>query len=148
MGVEPNNNVYMYEEFPPLILIGGPYLYGRERGWAWSHISRHEENMEKKSAKNCTLYHVVKKAVWADIGAASTSSTNILVLHVLAAPIGEDTQTFYNLKNFADFLNVCSANILVLTGLQHQYIGAVQGEPNCLQNHAYLVKQCLFNLLE
>jgi hypothetical protein len=33
--------------------------------------------MEKKSAKNCTLYHVVNKA---DIGAASTSSTNILVL--------------------------------------------------------------------
>ena len=27
--------------------------------------------MEKKSAKNCTLYHVVNKAVWADIGAAS-----------------------------------------------------------------------------
>jgi hypothetical protein len=102
----------------------------------------------KKSAKNCTLYHVVNKSVWADIGAASTSSTNILVLLVLAAPIGEDTQTFYNLKNFADFLNVCSANILVLTGLQHQYIGAVQGEPNCLQHHAYSVKRCLFNLLE
>jgi hypothetical protein len=67
---------------------------------------------------------------------------------VLAAPIGEDTQTFYNLKNFADFLNVCSANILVLTGLQHQYIGAVQGEQNCLQHHAYSVKQCLFNQLE
>jgi hypothetical protein len=48
----------------------------------------------------------------------------------------------------ADFLNVCSANILVLTGLQHQYIGAVQGEPNCLQHHAYSVKRCLFNLLE
>jgi hypothetical protein len=100
----------------------------------------------KKSAKNCTLYHVVNKSVWADIGAASTSSTNILVLLVLAAPIywcydvrstnilvllvmaaliGEDTQTFYNFKIFADFLNVCSANILVLTGLQHQYIGAV-----------------------
>jgi hypothetical protein len=63
-------------------------------------ISRHEENMEKKSAKNCTLYHVVNKSVWADIGAA---------------------------------------NILVLTGLQHQYIGAVQGEQNCLQHHAYLV---------
>jgi hypothetical protein len=56
--------------------------------------------------------------------------TNILVLLVLAMTIGEDTQTFYNLKNFADFLKVCSANILVLTGLQHQYIGAVQGEPN------------------
>jgi hypothetical protein len=104
--------------------------------------------MEKKSAKNCTLYHVVNKAVWADIGAASTISTNILVLLVLAAPIGEDSQTFYNLKNFVDFLNVCSANILVVTGLQHQYIGAVQGEPNCLQHHVYSVKRCLFNLLE
>ncbi len=77
--MEPNNNVYMYTEYPPLILIG-PYLYRWERGWAWSHISRHEENMEKKSAKNCTPYHVGNKAVWADIGAASTSSTNILVL--------------------------------------------------------------------
>jgi hypothetical protein len=73
--VELNNNVYMYKECPPLILIG-PYLYW----WAWSHISRHEENMEKKSAKNCTLYHVVNKAVWADIGAVSISNTNILVL--------------------------------------------------------------------
>jgi hypothetical protein len=36
----------------------------------------------------------------------------------------------------------------VLTGLQHQYIGAVQGEPNCLQHHTYLVKRCLFSLLE
>ncbi len=44
------------------------------------------------------------------------------MLLVLAAPIGEDTQTFYNFKNFADFSNVCSANILVLTGLQHPYI--------------------------
>jgi hypothetical protein len=116
----------------------------------------------EKSAKNCTLYHVVNKSVWADIGAASTSSTNILVLLVLAAPIGEDTQTFYNLKNVADFLNVCSANIMVLTGLQHQYIGAVQGEQNCLQHHAlkrrsaanvlqhhaYSVKRSLFNQLE
>ena len=92
---------------------------------------------------------MVNKSVWADIGAASTRSTNILVLLVLAAPIywcydvhstnilvllvmaapiGEDTHTFYNLKNFAGFLNVCSANILVLTGLQHQYISAEQGE--------------------
>jgi hypothetical protein len=63
-----------------------------------------------------------------------------LVLPAQVAPIGEDTQTFYNLKNVADFLNVCSANILVLTGLQHQYIGAVQGEQNCLQLHAYSVK--------
>jgi hypothetical protein len=63
-----------------------------------------------------------------------------LALPAQVAPIGEDTQTFYNLKNFADFLNVCSANILVLTGLQHQYIGAVQGESKCLQHHAYSVK--------
>jgi hypothetical protein len=114
--------------------------------------------MEKKSAKNFTLYHVVNKAVWADIGAKNIVApiywccnvriTNIMVLLVLAAPIGEDTQTFYNLKNFADFLNVCRANILALTGLQHQYIGAVQAEPNCLQHHAYSVKRCLFNLLE
>jgi hypothetical protein len=73
---------------------------------------------------------VVNKSVWADIGAT-------------CAPIGEDTQTFYNLKNFADFLNVCMANILVLTGLQHQYIGAVQGDQICLQHHAYSVKRCL-----
>ncbi len=58
-------------------------------------------------------------------------STNILVLLGLAAPIGEDTQTFYNFKNVADFLNVCSASILVLTDLQHQYIGVVQGESKC-----------------
>jgi hypothetical protein len=102
----------------------------------------------KKSAKNFTLYHVVNKSVWAYIGAASASSTNILVLLVLAAPIGEDTQTFYNFKNFTDFLNVCSTNILVPTGLQHQYIGAVQGESKCLQHHAYSVKHCLFNQLE
>jgi hypothetical protein len=41
-------------------------------------------------------------------------STNILVLQVLAAPIGEYTQAFYNLKIFADFLKVCSTNILAL----------------------------------
>jgi hypothetical protein len=75
-------------------------------------------------------------------------STNILVLLVLAVPVGEDTQTFYNFKNLADILNVCSANILVLTGLQHQYIGAVQGESKCLQHYVYLVKHCLFNQLE
>jgi hypothetical protein len=75
-------------------------------------------------------------------------STDILEQLVLAAPIGEDTQTFYNLKHFADFLNVCSANILVLTGLLHQYIGPVQGESKCLQHHAYSVKRCLFSQLE
>jgi hypothetical protein len=75
-------------------------------------------------------------------------STNILMLLVLAAPIGEDTQTFYNFKNFVDLLIVCSTNILVPTGLQHQYIGAVQGESKCLQHHAYSVKRCLFSQLE
>jgi hypothetical protein len=77
-----------------------------------------------------------------------TSKHQYIGAAMFVAPTGEDTETFYNLKNFADFLNVCRANILVLTGLQHQYIGAVQGEPNCLQHHAYLVKQYLFNLLE
>jgi hypothetical protein len=91
---------------------------------------------------------VANKSVWANIGTASTSSTNILVLLVPAAPIGEDTQTFYNFKNFADFLNVCNTNLLVLTSLQHQYIGAVQGESKCLQHRAYSVKHCLFNQLE
>jgi hypothetical protein len=33
--------------------------------------------MEKKSAKNCTLYHVVNKAVWADIGAMNIVAPNI-----------------------------------------------------------------------
>jgi hypothetical protein len=92
-------------------------------------------------------------------------STSILVLLVLAAPIYwcydvrstnilvflvlvEDTQTFYNFKNFAVFLKVCSANILVLSGLQHQYIDAVQGESKYLQHHAYSVKRCLFSQLE
>jgi hypothetical protein len=36
----------------------------------------------------------------------------------------------------------------VLTGLQHQYIGAEQGESKCLQHHTYLVKHCLFSQLE
>jgi hypothetical protein len=74
--------------------------------------------------------------------------TNILVLLVLAAPIGEDKQTFYNFKNFVEFLNVCSANILLLTGLQPQYIGAVQGESKCLQHYTHSVKRCLFSQLE
>jgi hypothetical protein len=73
--------------------------------------------MEKKSAKNCTLYHVVNKSVGADIGATCAGSTN-----------RRRHTDILQLKKFADFLNVCSANILVLTGLQHQYIGAVQGK--------------------
>jgi hypothetical protein len=80
---------------------------------------------------------MVNKSVWADIGATC-----------VAAPTGKDTQTFYNFNNFQDFSNVCSANILVLTGFQHQYIGTVQGESKCLQHHAYSVKRCLFSQLE
>jgi hypothetical protein len=57
-------------------------------------------------------------------------STNTLVLFVLAAPTGKDTPTFRKFKNFADFLNVSSTNILVLTSLQHQYRNEVQGESN------------------
>jgi hypothetical protein len=38
----------------------------------------------KKSAKNCTLYNVVNKSIWADIGAASTSSTNIGATDIVA----------------------------------------------------------------
>jgi hypothetical protein len=37
---------------------------------------------------------------------------------------------------------------LVLTGLQHQYIGAVQGESKCSLHHAYSIKRCLFSQLE
>jgi hypothetical protein len=79
------------------------------------------ENM-KKCAKS-THHHVV-------IGAANTAAplystywqfsqfwwlccTNILVQLVLAAPIGENTLTFWKFKNFADFLNVSSTNTLV-----------------------------------
>jgi hypothetical protein len=47
------------------------------------------------------------------------------------APRSEDTLTFRKFKNFADFFNASSTNILVLTGLQHQYIGAVQVESKC-----------------
>jgi hypothetical protein len=45
-----------------------------------------------------------------------------------AGPIGKETLSFRKLKNFVDFLNVSSTNILVLTGQQHQNIGAVQRE--------------------
>jgi hypothetical protein len=75
------------------------------------------------------------------IGAASTvapiywcyghRSTNTLVLLVLAAPIGKEPLTFRIFKNFVDFFNVSSTNILVLTGQQNQYIGAVQREAKC-----------------
>jgi hypothetical protein len=85
----------------------------------------------KKSAKNCTLYHVVNKSVWADIGATCAGSTN--------------SRRHTDILQLKNFLNVCSANILVLTGLQHQYIGAVQGESKCLQHPAYSVKSCLFS---
>ena len=74
-----NNN----SRFQVYLVLLGLYLYWRERGWAWSQISRHEENMEFynyllwiKSSKNCTLYHVVNKSVWADIGATCACSAN------------------------------------------------------------------------
>jgi hypothetical protein len=65
-----------------------------------------------------------------------------------AAPIGKETLTFRKFKNFVDFLNVSSTNILVLTGQQHQYIGAVQRESKCKHHLAYSFKRCLFNQLE
>ncbi len=86
-----NNRFQLY-----LVLIG-PYLYWRERGWAWSQISRHEENVQfynyllliplwlnpfpimKKSAKNCTLYHVVNKSVWTDIGATLCGRSGMFI---------------------------------------------------------------------
>jgi hypothetical protein len=92
--------------------------------------------------KICQKLHTLPRGKKICLGlywCCSTSSTNILVLR---------PQTFYNIKNFSNFLNVCSANISVLTGLQHQYIGAVQGESKCLQHHAYSVKRCLFSQLE
>ena len=132
MGVEPNNNVYlyMYKECPPLILIG-PYLYWRERGWAWSHISRHEENMEFynyllwiKSSKNCTLYHVVNKSVWADIG-ATCAGTPIYWCYLCwhHQYIGATCDGSTNRRRHTDILQLKK-----LCGffkcLQRQYVGA------------------------
>ncbi len=84
--MEPNHNIYMYKECLPLILIG-PYLHTDGRGGGcgaisvamkktWSSINFYCEKIRKK------LYTLPrgKQTVWADIGAASTSSTNILVL--------------------------------------------------------------------
>jgi len=94
---------------------------------------------------------VVNKAVWADIGAASTSSTNRR-RHTDILQLKKFCGFFKCLQRqyigAIWFLNVRSANILVLSGLQHQYIGAVQGESKCLQHHTYSVKRCLFNQLE
>jgi hypothetical protein len=45
-----------------------------------------------------------------------------------AAPIGKETLSFRKFKNFVNFLNVSSTNILALTGQQHQYVDAVQRE--------------------
>jgi hypothetical protein len=59
--------------------------------------------MEKKSAKNCTLYHVVNKAVWADIGATCAGSTN-----------RRRHTDILQLKKFRGFFKC----------LQRQYIGA------------------------
>ncbi len=71
-----------------------------------------------------------------------------IVAASIVAPIGEDTLKFWIFKNFWDFLNVSSTNILVLSGLQHQYIGAVQGDSKCKQHHSYSVKRYLLNQLE
>jgi hypothetical protein len=51
---------------------------------------------------------------------------------VPAASIREETLTFC--RRFLK--NVCSTNILVLTGQQHQYIGAIQREEKCEQHRA------------
>ena len=65
----------------------------------------------EKIRQNCTLYHVVNKAVWVDIGAASTSSTNILVLRT-------SEHQYIGAKNIVAqkywCCNVRSTNILVL----------------------------------
>ncbi len=91
---------------------------------AWSHISCHEENMEKKSAKNCTLYHVVNRAVWADIGAASTSSTNILVLQCSYHQyIGATCAGGTNRRRHTDILQFKKFRGFFKC-LQSQYIGA------------------------
>jgi hypothetical protein len=44
--------------------------------------------------------------------------------------------------------NVFITSILVLTGQQHQYIGAIQREEKCKQHRALFVKRGLFNRLE
>jgi hypothetical protein len=97
VGVEPNHNVYV-KNAPPqkkkLSLV--PIC-----DWRGGEVVAIKETVSsviivKKIRQNCTLHHVVNKRVWTDIGAASTRSTNILVLRVLAAPIGEYTQAFYN----------------------------------------------------
>jgi hypothetical protein len=59
--------------------------------------------MEKKSTKNFALYHVINKSLWADIGAASTSSTN-----------RRRNTDILQLKEFRGFFK----------SLQCQYIGA------------------------
>jgi hypothetical protein len=50
---------------------------------------------------------------------------------VLAAPIDGETLHPVSFQISRIFLNACITNILVLTGQQHQYIGAIQGESKC-----------------
>ncbi len=127
-----NNN----SRFQVHLVLIGPYLYWQERGRAWSQISRHEENMEfynyllfipsstmKKSAKNCTLYHVVNKYVWADIGAANQLAPIYwCYLCWQHQYIGATCDGSTNRRRHTDilqlynFFNVWSTNILVLTG--------------------------------
>ncbi len=144
-----NNN----SRFQVYLVLIGPYLNWWKRGRASSQTSRHEENMEfynyllfiplwlnqfaimKKSAKNCTLYHVVNKSVWADIGAASTSSTN-----------RRRHTDILQLKKFLGFFNCLQRQYIGANWFAAPiYIGTVQGESKCLQHHAYSVKRCLFH---
>jgi hypothetical protein len=50
---------------------------------------------------------------------------------MLAAPIGEETQTSCNFYGFPDFLKCLQHQYIGVTGQQHQYIGAIQGESKC-----------------
>jgi hypothetical protein len=80
--------------------------------------------MEKKSAKNCTLYHMVNKSVWADIGVSSTSSTNILVLQCsLHQYIGATCDGSTNRQRHTDILQLNKFRGFFKC-LQRQYIGA------------------------
>ena len=81
----------------------------------------------KKFAQNCTLYHVVNKSVWADIGAASASSTNILVLRT--------SQHQYIGATCAG-----STNILVLRCSQHQYICATYAGSTNRRRHTDILQ--------
>jgi hypothetical protein len=78
----------------------------------------------KKSAKNCTLYHVVNKSVWADIGATCDGSTNILVLRCSQHQyIGATCAGSTNRRRHTDILQLKKFRRFFKC-LQRQYIGA------------------------